>query len=46
VSVSGVAGARQLAAELCLAAEGALEPFGGAADRLRELSAFVAGRIA
>ncbi len=46
VSVSGVAGARQLAAELCLAADATLTPFGGAADRLRELSAFVAGRMA
>ena len=46
VSFSGVAGARQLAAELCQAAEGTLAPFGRRADRLRELSAFVAGRSA
>jgi geranylgeranyl pyrophosphate synthase len=44
VSFSGVAGARQLAAELCQTADRALTPFGGRADRLRELSAFVAGR--
>ena len=44
VSFSGVAGARQLATELCLTAERALEPFGRRADRLRELSAFVAAR--
>lgn len=44
VSFSGVAGARQLAAELCDAANLALTPFGRRADRLRELSAFVAGR--
>jgi geranylgeranyl diphosphate synthase type II len=44
VSFSGVAGARQLAAELCDAANLALAPFGRRADRLRELSAFVAGR--
>ena len=44
VSFSGVAGARQLAAELCHTADQALAPFGRRADRLRELSAFVAGR--
>jgi geranylgeranyl diphosphate synthase type II len=44
VSFSGVAGARQLAGELCLTADRALIPFGRRADRLRELSAFVAGR--
>jgi geranylgeranyl diphosphate synthase type II len=44
VSFSGVAGAHQLAAELCQAAENALAPFGRGADRLRMLSAFVAGR--
>jgi geranylgeranyl diphosphate synthase type II len=44
VSFSGVAGAHQLAAELCQAAEGALAPFGRGAERLRLLSAFVAGR--
>ncbi|MEO8077499.1 MAG: polyprenyl synthetase family protein [Acidobacteriota bacterium] len=44
VSFSGVAGARQLAAELCQTADRALTPFGRRADRLRELSAFVAGR--
>jgi geranylgeranyl diphosphate synthase type II len=44
VSFSGVAGARQLAAELCDTANAALAPFGRRADRLRELSAFVAGR--
>jgi geranylgeranyl diphosphate synthase type II len=46
VSFSGVAGARQLAGELCLTADRALAPFGRRADRLRELSAFVAGRSA
>jgi geranylgeranyl diphosphate synthase, type II len=46
VSFSGIAGARQLAIELCQTAEGALAPFGRRADRLRELSAFVAGRSA
>jgi geranylgeranyl diphosphate synthase, type II len=46
VSFSGVAGARQLAIELCQTAEGALAPFGRRADRLRELSAFVAARSA
>ena len=44
VSFSGIDGARQLAAELCQTAERALAPFGARADRLRELSAFVAGR--
>lgn len=44
VSFSGVAGARQLAGELCLTADRALAPFGRRADRLRELSAFVAAR--
>jgi geranylgeranyl pyrophosphate synthase len=44
VSFSGVDGARQLAAELCETADRALAPFGGRADRLRELSAFVASR--
>jgi geranylgeranyl diphosphate synthase type II len=44
VSFSGLAGARQLAAELCETADRALAPFGRRADRLRELSAFVAGR--
>jgi len=44
VSFSGVAGARQLAAELCDTADRALAPFGAKADRLRELSAFVAAR--
>jgi hypothetical protein len=33
-----------LAGELCLTADRALEPFGHRADRLRELSAFVARR--
>jgi geranylgeranyl diphosphate synthase type II len=46
VSFSGVAGARQLARELCETADQALAPFGRRADRLRELSAFVAGRSA
>ena len=44
VSFSGVAGARQLARELCDTADRALHPFGRRADRLRELSAFVASR--
>lgn len=44
VSFSGVTGARQLARELCETADRALAPFGGRADRLRELSAFVAAR--
>ena len=46
VSFSGVAGAHQLAAELCQTADRALAPFGRSADRLRELSAFVASRRA
>lgn len=44
VSFSGVEGARQLAAELCQTADRALSPFGARADRLTELSAFVAAR--
>jgi len=44
VSFSGIEGARQLAAELCDTANRALVPFGAGADRLRELSAFVAAR--
>ncbi len=44
VSFSGVAGARQLATELCQTADRALVPFGRRADRLRELSTFVARR--
>jgi geranylgeranyl diphosphate synthase type II len=44
VSFSGIDGARQLAAELCETADRALTPFGARADRLRALSAFVAGR--
>lgn len=44
VSFSGADGARQLAAELCATADASLEPFGRRADRLRQLSAFVAGR--
>jgi geranylgeranyl diphosphate synthase type II len=44
VSFSGVAGARQLAAELCDTADRALAPFGARAERLRELSAFVVAR--
>ena len=44
VSFSGIEGARQLAAELCDTADRALAPFGAKADRLRELSAFVAAR--
>lgn len=44
VSFSGVAGARELATELCQTADRALAPFGRRADRLRELSAFVAAR--
>ena len=46
VSFSGVAGARQLAGELCQTADRALTPFGRRADRLRALSAFVAARRA
>jgi geranylgeranyl diphosphate synthase type II len=44
VHFSGLDGARQLAAELCDTANRALTPFGAKADRLRELSAFVAAR--
>jgi geranylgeranyl diphosphate synthase, type II len=44
VSFSGVDGARQLALELCHTADRALEPFGRRADRLRDLSQFVAAR--
>jgi geranylgeranyl diphosphate synthase type II len=44
VSFSGVDGARELAEELCQTADRALAPFGGKADRLRELSAFVSSR--
>jgi geranylgeranyl diphosphate synthase, type II len=44
VSFSGAEGARQLAGELCATANATLERFGGRADRLRQLSAFVAGR--
>ena len=44
VSFSGGEGARQLAAELCDTANRALSPFGARADRLRDLSAFVAAR--
>jgi geranylgeranyl diphosphate synthase type II len=44
VSFSGVDGARQLAEELCETATRALAPFGARADRLRELSSFVASR--
>lgn len=44
VSFSGVAGARQLAGELCQTADRALAAYGRSADRLRELSAFVAAR--
>ena len=44
VSFSGVEGARQLALELCETADRALEPFGRRADRLRDLSRFVAAR--
>ncbi len=46
VSFSGVAGAHQLAAELCQTADRALAPFGRRAERLRELSAYVAARNA
>ena len=45
VSFSGPAGARQLATELCQTADRALDPFGPRAERLRELSAFVAARM-
>jgi hypothetical protein len=46
VSFSGPDGARQLAVELCSTATAALQPFGKRADRLHELAAFVAGRVA
>ena len=45
VSFSGPEGARQLATELCHTADRALQPFGRRAERLRELSAFVAARM-
>lgn len=44
VSFSGVSGARQLARELCETADRSLAPFGRRADRLRQLSEFVAAR--
>jgi geranylgeranyl diphosphate synthase type II len=44
VSFSGVAGARELAKELCQTADRSLAPFGRRAERLRALSAFVAAR--
>jgi len=44
VSFSGVAGAQQLAGELCDTAIAALAPFGSRAARLTELAAFVAAR--
>jgi geranylgeranyl diphosphate synthase type II len=44
VSFSGVEGAHQLASELCQTADRALAPFGQRADKLRELSTFVATR--
>ena len=44
VSFSGVAGAHDLARELCQTATAALAPFGHRADRLRELASFVADR--
>ena len=44
VSFSGPLGARELAGELCATANAALAPFGGRADRLRELADFVARR--
>jgi geranylgeranyl diphosphate synthase, type II len=44
VSFSGIAGAHALAAELCQTADRALGPFGRRAEKLRELSAFVAER--
>jgi geranylgeranyl diphosphate synthase type II len=44
VSFSGVSGARQLARELCETADRSLASFGRRADRLRELSEFVAAR--
>jgi geranylgeranyl diphosphate synthase, type II len=45
VSFSGRQGARQLATELCETADAALAGFGRRAGRLRELSAFVSGRM-
>jgi geranylgeranyl diphosphate synthase type II len=44
VSFSGVAGARQLAGELCDTAIAALAPFGSRATALTELARFVAAR--
>ena len=44
VSFSGLAGARQLAIELCGTADATLAAFGPRAERLRELSSFVASR--
>ena len=44
VSFSGVAGARELASELCRTAQAALAPFGRRAARLSELADFVAAR--
>lgn len=44
VSFSGVAGARELARELCDTATAALDIFGPRADLLRALAGFVAGR--
>ena len=44
VSFSGVAGARQLAGELCDTAVAALAPFGSRATGLTELARFVAAR--
>ena len=44
VSFSGVAGAHQLAHELCQTATRALAPFGARADRLRDLAEFVSQR--
>jgi geranylgeranyl diphosphate synthase type II len=46
VSFSGVAGARELAGELCLTANAALEGFGARAAKLRALADFVATRKA
>ena len=46
VSFSGVAGARQLAIELCGTADATLAAFGRRAEPLRELSSFVARRSA
>lgn len=44
VSFSGAQGARELAGELCATADASLGTFGRRADRLRQLSAFVAAR--